>query len=77
MKYYIQEINEHFKARLQRTIQIVTSFSKISGKTSPIHYEFNMIRSQTKSIVWCAHSLNTKCYECKDDVAICKHLLTV
>ena len=36
-----------------------------------------MVRSQTKSTVWYAFSLNRECCECEENVAICKHLLAV
>ena len=58
----------------------MTSFKKNPERHLQIINEFNMefiIRSQTKSTVWYAISLNTKCCECKNHITICKYLLAV
>ena len=80
MKYSTRGRDKHSTAQLQRATQIVASFQKDPERHLQIIDEFNMefmIRSQTKSEVWYALSLNTKCCECEDHVAICKHLLAV
>ena len=80
MKYSTRGRDKHYTSRLQRATQIVALFKEDLGGHPQIIDEFNMefiIRSQTHSTIWYALSLTTKCRECKDRVAICKHLLAL
>ena len=80
MKYSTRGRDKHSTARHKRNTEIVASFQKDPERHLQIINEFNMefmVRSQTKSMVWYALSLNTECCECEDHVAICKHLLAV